>query len=644
MSWENFNTGKDVYAKVGRLIWLQLSVVSWPLFAIFALSMLVAIFLSPSEFSISTLLIGAFSAMLAAITMGAFHRRKEFFNQFSAQPQLFFFASCLVPACLVLIIAIAISTTTAFNVGIESFMQLSGERVLTEFMAPTVFSILAFTLGGLLYGFAAAVTFDGPVKTVGGGVLMALLAFAWIVWMENVSVNRWISVLPIYVAPILILMTSMRPWMLERKQTAMIRAFHLAPVMFAIVGACAFRAYEIPYVSDRELAEVLPNLRTDPHPRLDAVRASIDEVENARIEFTSQLSSRESWIEELGNPKSRKFISMSNKLIEINRSDGLEILATSVKPADLERRDALWQSSWLILHALLKEKEYQKAIELISECRLDIASDQQLPRKKSPALFQKLVESEKVSDIQLRDMIQLFQRREEDLYGALDYELQRFIAQLGETRLNHYTRNLTGWPIYVQSFFVHLSFWESIRWERRTRKNILVSAKSYLAAKRSFRRSLNSNLASTEANYQGTSQYQVAAMLNSIASFRMTRIQLAIELYRRDHQRAYPSKLHELKGEYLDVVPLDPFTKLPFLYLPNGLPEDLPNLEKFAPGYLDKNNKPVPFIWSMGRLADRLDRNQEWNFFTISKQIEDQEAFPQIMMNTGQMVCLQAPK
>jgi hypothetical protein len=86
-----------------------------------------------------------------------------------------------------------------------------------------------------------------------------------------------------------------------------------------------------------------------------------------------------------------------------------------------------------------------------------------------------------------------------------------------------------------------------------------------------------------------------SALADAEMNRRATLIQLALELYRRDHDR-YPETLAELAPDYLDTVPFDPYSGRPFLYLPRGT--DLPVVDALAAGQRIKPG--TPFFWSVG--------------------------------------------
>ncbi len=76
---------------------------------------------------------------------------------------------------------------------------------------------------------------------------------------------------------------------------------------------------------------------------------------------------------------------------------------------------------------------------------------------------------------------------------------------------------------------------------------------------------------------------------------RATLLQLALELYRRDRGE-YPNDLQELAPQYLEKVPIDPYSGTPFNYLPNGT--DLPVVNALANGH--DIAAGTPFFWSVG--------------------------------------------
>ncbi|GHT26305.1 hypothetical protein FACS18942_03530 [Planctomycetales bacterium] len=55
------------------------------------------------------------------------------------------------------------------------------------------------------------------------------------------------------------------------------------------------------------------------------------------------------------------------------------------------------------------------------------------------------------------------------------------------------------------------------------------------------------------------------AIRRSEADASLTRLLFVLELYRREHDEKYPESLDELHSGYIDEIPLDPFSKQPFL-------------------------------------------------------------------------------
>ncbi|MDR0870754.1 MAG: type II secretion system protein GspG [Planctomycetaceae bacterium] len=57
------------------------------------------------------------------------------------------------------------------------------------------------------------------------------------------------------------------------------------------------------------------------------------------------------------------------------------------------------------------------------------------------------------------------------------------------------------------------------------------------------------------------------AIRRSEADATLTRLLFALELYHREHGETYPESLDKLRNGYVDEIPLDPFSKQPFLYI-----------------------------------------------------------------------------
>jgi hypothetical protein len=87
---------------------------------------------------------------------------------------------------------------------------------------------------------------------------------------------------------------------------------------------------------------------------------------------------------------------------------------------------------------------------------------------------------------------------------------------------------------------------------------------------------------------------------------RATQVILALEAWRLEH-KALPKSLDELVGPYLQRVPIDPFAREPFRYLPAGLSTPLAWYpQQFAPAQTIAPGKPL--LWSTGRLVQVVDR------------------------------------
>lgn len=81
---------------------------------------------------------------------------------------------------------------------------------------------------------------------------------------------------------------------------------------------------------------------------------------------------------------------------------------------------------------------------------------------------------------------------------------------------------------------------------------------------------------------------------------RATLLRLALAMYRLDHKK-YPTSLRDLVPEYLAELPLDPYGRQPFQYLPAGL--ELPLEHWSAMSNFGRIDPHTPFFWSVG-IAD----------------------------------------
>jgi hypothetical protein len=78
-----------------------------------------------------------------------------------------------------------------------------------------------------------------------------------------------------------------------------------------------------------------------------------------------------------------------------------------------------------------------------------------------------------------------------------------------------------------------------------------------------------------------------------------TILQLALVAYRRNHD-AYPESLDQLVPDYLEQVPIDPYSGTPFLYRPKGVDRIVSGV--YVPPHYDARIEPsTPFFWSVGR-------------------------------------------
>ncbi|MEX0612052.1 MAG: hypothetical protein WD738_14435 [Pirellulales bacterium] len=80
-------------------------------------------------------------------------------------------------------------------------------------------------------------------------------------------------------------------------------------------------------------------------------------------------------------------------------------------------------------------------------------------------------------------------------------------------------------------------------------------------------------------------------------------LQLALAMYRLDHG-AYPRRLADLVPEYLDTLPLDPYSRQPFQYEPDGL--DLPLERMSYMTNIERIASNTPLFWSVGSGNARL--------------------------------------
>ena len=75
---------------------------------------------------------------------------------------------------------------------------------------------------------------------------------------------------------------------------------------------------------------------------------------------------------------------------------------------------------------------------------------------------------------------------------------------------------------------------------------------------------------------------------------RATHLLMAIEAWKLDHHGELPNELEDLVGDYVDQLPLDPYTGRPFLLAHEGLSQS----PRFTTEALFRPQKP--FIWSTG--------------------------------------------
>jgi hypothetical protein len=80
--------------------------------------------------------------------------------------------------------------------------------------------------------------------------------------------------------------------------------------------------------------------------------------------------------------------------------------------------------------------------------------------------------------------------------------------------------------------------------------------------------------------------------------------QIGLAIFRLDHG-SYPDRLSELVPDYLEQLPLDPYSRQPFQYEPKGLDRPLENWTGSATNlaWLRAN---TPFLWSVGPGNARL--------------------------------------
>jgi hypothetical protein len=93
------------------------------------------------------------------------------------------------------------------------------------------------------------------------------------------------------------------------------------------------------------------------------------------------------------------------------------------------------------------------------------------------------------------------------------------------------------------------------------------------------------------------------AYCDSEACRRAAQLQIALAMYRLDHGED-PKWLSELVPEYLDALPLDPYSGQPFQYAADGL--DRPLVSRLNDGPFQDIAPFTPLIWSVGPSNARL--------------------------------------
>jgi hypothetical protein len=118
------------------------------------------------------------------------------------------------------------------------------------------------------------------------------------------------------------------------------------------------------------------------------------------------------------------------------------------------------------------------------------------------------------------------------------------------------------------------------------------------------------------------------AYCNNQVDRQATILKIALFMFRRD-QGAYPERLSELVPDYLESVPVDPYSRQPFRYEAAGL--DLP-LRDFANSGFTRIEANTPLFWSVGAGNAQL---RQWEHSSYETDNNDPDASALIVHETA---------
>lgn len=213
----------------------------------------------------------------------------------------------------------------------------------------------------------------------------------------------------------------------------------------------------------------------------------------------------------------------------------------------------------------------------------------------------RLAQDSRTSAEEIRKLISSFEN--EDRFESYRYVIASQYFNLVQT---------AGSSLYYSSLyhskerssFYKIFFWERAR-ERRAANLIAINAiKQIDELKRSHerfetrseweKRPWSSTLPITK-EYPDLSMSGFAESHHwNLMQQRMIRLALAIVLWKKEHNGAYPDSLEQLVGSCLQEIPNNPFSKTPICYAPIGVPADV-----------IKQNGATRSLYDQGRGADR---------------------------------------
>ncbi len=521
-----------------RLLWLQTRVSIWPFATITIIG--VAISILDSVLHQVTYRAVCASMLLGAFTFRAAKSHQNALRAFAASSMTVWFSQLAIPAFCCVIVSITLTFTHPYW----------REQSQADFVQRSMLISVAATIASFTWGQLASLASRTMFGSIGLSTILSIPALLWAVVVVEGKAPHLLFLTPIFLYPLIESIIRSRRWNSDETR----RAHHWWAIRLGLyaalsIGLIVFRACEIPLVTNEQLAEALADVpRLSPN-QLRRFRSIGDELEKNQANRAEWVNDHRREVDEiLGEDFTKN--ALPSSLGSIQQKDFLRAIfiytymysafESSVRHSDVELGERI-----IAKHPFMSPWQ---GLNVVRWC--------QLPKNDS---------------VQIRELARRIQ-------SSFDDET---ILQSIEVFYN-YRFHSRGDPSIVR--LVDAARWirqvrvEAVRIHRLT-KFVMGQIRKGVSLNELKSMSPRVQLALAGDRIDGLSgdncvlfQEIVSRFEQQTRSLRGTILQLALMSWQLDHVGQLPGSLDELKGEYLDSIPNDLSTGMPFLLIKDRRP------------------------------------------------------------------------